>query len=88
MKPLSEVAPGLLVIQIPIQAVCKNYKIFSAWSFFHMAAKYQKVGDVFCFIFLNQFLTDMHPVEPGNTVVSAYVGRRGKSVPGASHIAQ
>ena len=22
MKPLSEVAPGLLVIQIPVQAVC------------------------------------------------------------------
>ena len=24
MKPLSEVAPGLLVIQIPIQAVCNG----------------------------------------------------------------
>ena len=53
-----------------------------------MDTRYQKVGDVFCFIFLNQFLTDAHPAEPENTVVSAYVGRRGKSVPGASNIEQ
>ena len=54
-----------------------------------MDTRYQKVGgDVFYFIFLNQFLTDVHPVEPENTVVSAYVGRRGKSVPGASNITQ
>jgi hypothetical protein len=54
-----------------------------------MDTRYQKVGgDVFYFIFLNQFLTDVHSVEPENTVVSAYVGRRGKSVPGASNITQ
>ena len=57
--------------------------------YYHMDTRYYyKVGDVFCFIFLNQFLTDVQPVEPENTVVSAYVGRRGKSVPGASNIAQ
>ena len=50
--------------------------------------KISKSWDIFCFICLNKFLTDVHPVEPGNTVVSAYVGRRGKSVPGASNIAQ
>ena len=56
--------------------------------YYHIDTREQKVGDVFCIIFLNQFLTDAHPVEPENTVVSAYVGRRGKSVPGASNIEQ
>ena len=78
----------------PVRSVLKrpskNYIFFSRFYIFyyHMDTRYQKVGDVFCFIFLNQFLTDVHPVEPENTVVSAYVGRRGKSVPGASNIAQ
>ena len=56
--------------------------------YYHTDTNYQKNGDIFCFICPNKFLTDVHPVEPENTVVSAYVGRRGKSVPGASNIVQ
>ena len=34
MKPLSEVAPGLLVIQIPIQAVWDEKRLFLMGSLF------------------------------------------------------
>ena len=80
---------GRVLLDQPSKSLPKTISFFSMIVFYyHMDTKHQKVGDVFCFICLYQFLTDVHPVEPENTVVSAYVGRRGKSVPGASNIAQ
>ena len=53
----------------------KNYIFLVGCTYYifyhHLDTRYQKVGDVFCFIFLNQFLTDVHLLEPENTVVGA-----------------